>query len=118
MLKWNRSSKPTAEKEPGFWEEDLTLEEEETLLRKAAKEIRGRKMETPAIWFLEMHKPLSYVAANSSIALSPFLVPLLGYDFVHNYSRLFSKRENVERLIQKLESNEEELTEPTKETPC
>ncbi len=117
-MNWKRTSKPTAPKEPDMWDEDLTAEEEESLLRQAATEIRKRKMETPSIWFLEMHKPLSNVAAQSSVALSPFLVPLLGYDFVNNYSRLFSKRENVERLITKLESDEEDLTEQRQETPC
>ena len=115
---WKRLSKQAAPKEPDMWDEDLTAAEEEDLLGKAAHEIRKRKMETPAIWFLEMHKPLSNVAAQSSVALSPFLVPLLGYDFVNNYSRLFSKRENVERLITKLELDEEELTDQIEETSC
>ncbi len=118
MLKWKRSSEPDVPKEPDFWEQELTPEEEEELLRKAALEIKRRKLESPAIWFLEMHKPLSYVAANSSVALSPFLVPLLGYDFVHNYSRLFCKRENVERLIQKIEMDTSELNDSTEDKTC
>jgi hypothetical protein len=52
-----------------------------------------------------MHKPLAYVGANASLAFAPFAVPFLGYDFVNNYSRLFSDRSNVERLIEKLERN-------------
>jgi hypothetical protein len=43
------------------------------------------------------------VGANSSIVITPFLVPLFGYEAVHDYSRLFQKKDNVERLIQRLE---------------
>ena len=86
-----------------MWSADLTEEETETLVQKAADEISRRKLEAPAILFLEMHKPLAYIGANASLVFAPFAVPSLGFDFVNNYSRLFSKRENVERLIQKIE---------------
>ena len=92
-----------------MWSTDLTEEETEALIEKAANEIARRKLQTPAILFLEMHKPLAYVGANASLVFAPFAVPFLGFDFVNNYSRLFSKRENVERLIRKIE----ELSKPT-----
>ena len=86
-----------------FWDEELTEDETETLLRKAAQEISKRKMNTPAILALEMHKPLAYVGGNAAVAMAPFMVPFLGFDAVNNYSRLLSKRENLERLIVMLE---------------
>ncbi len=49
--------------------------------------------------FLELQKPLAYVGANAALVFAPFTVPFLGFDFVNNYSRLFARRENVERLI-------------------
>ncbi len=87
-----------------FWEEDLTEEETERLLDKAEKEIRRRRMETPAIIALELHKPLANVGANALVVMAPFAVPFLGYDGVHDLSRLLRKRDNIERLIQRLES--------------
>lgn len=90
-----------------MWSADLTEEETEALVQKAADEISRRKLQTPAILFLEMHKPLAYVGANASLVFAPFAVPFLGFDFVNNYSRLFSKRENVERLIKKIEGQSE-----------
>ncbi len=86
-----------------FWNEELTPEQEEELLEKAAQMVEKRKMVAPAIIVLEMHKPLSYIAANATVTLAPFIVPFLGYDAVHDYSRLLKKPANVERLIQKLE---------------
>jgi hypothetical protein len=93
-----------------MWSTDLTDEETDALVLKAANEIVRRKLETPAILFLEMNKPLANVGANAALMFAPFAVPLLGFDFVNDYSRLFSKRENVEKLLLKIE----ELSKPQK----
>lgn len=85
-----------------MWSSELTEAETEDLLKRAADEIRKRGMETPAILLLEMHKPVMNVGAQSAVALSPFLVPFLGFDNVNNYTRLLSKQENVERLLDML----------------
>jgi hypothetical protein len=91
-----------------FWKEELSEQEEEELLDKAASEIRKRKLEAPAILMLELHKPVAYVGSHAAIAFSPFLVPFLGYDNINNYSRLFSKKENIERLLQRLDRQPDE----------
>lgn len=88
------------------WKDELTPEEENRLLDQAAAEIKKRKMETPAMLFLEMHRPLSFVASQASVVFSPFLVPFLGFDNVHDYSRLFAKPTNVERLLDRLDAQE------------
>ena len=86
-----------------LWASDLTEEETENLIQKAANEVVRRKLETPAILFIEMHKPLANIGANLSLVFAPFTVPFFGFDFVNDYSRLFSKRENVERLLVRIE---------------
>lgn len=91
-----------------FWSKELTDSETEELIEKAATEIEKRKMSAPAVIFLEMHKPLSYIGSQAAIVFSPFLVPFVGFDFVNNYSRLLSKRENIEKLIVRLEQPREE----------
>jgi len=92
-----------------MWETELTPEETDALILKAANEIARRRLQAPAILFLEMHKPLANIGAQSALAFAPFAVPFLGFDFVNNYSRLFSKRENVEALLVKIE----ELSKPS-----
>jgi hypothetical protein len=89
-----------------FWDQELTLEQEEALLEKAAAAVEKRKMVAPAIMVLEMHKPLAFIGASAAVAFAPFIVPFLGYDAVHDYSRLLKKPGNVERLIRKLERPE------------
>lgn len=86
-----------------FWTEDLTEEETERLLDKAAEQVRKRRMEAPAILALEMHKPLAGFASHMMVATAPFTVPFFGYDNIHDMSRLLKDRKNVERLIQRLE---------------
>jgi hypothetical protein len=60
-------------------------------------------METPAILFLEMHKPISFFASQGLIVSSPFVAPIVGLDNLRIAARLFEKRENVELLIRRIE---------------
>lgn len=87
-----------------LWTEELTKEEETTLIQKLASEITRRGLQAPAVVFLEMHKPLSGLAMNGAIVFSPFVAPFFGIDNVHNYSRLLGNRDSVERLIREIES--------------
>lgn len=87
-----------------LWSEEMTQEETDALIEKAAIAIQSRGLGMPAVLLLESHKPLSFIGSQAAISFSPFLVPLFGFDNVNNYSRLFSKRENVERLLERLDS--------------
>jgi hypothetical protein len=87
-----------------LWKTELTEEETEKLIEDAAHEIERRKLEVPAVLMLESHKPLAFVGSQTAIMFAPFIAPILGFDFLNNYSRLFSKRENIERLLQRIES--------------
>ena len=86
-----------------LWSEELTVEERDALIEKAAHEIQKRKLEAPAILMLELHKPLAYVGGHAVVALSPLMVPFLGFDAVNNYSRLFADKNNIELLLQRIE---------------
>ena len=86
-----------------LWAEELTEEQTEALIDKMANEICKRKMQTPAIMMLEMHKPVASFAAQASVVFAPFAIPFVGFDMFNDYSRLASKRENVERLLLRIE---------------
>jgi hypothetical protein len=88
-----------------MWEQPLAESERDKLIHRVAKEIIRRRLQTPAILFLEMHKPLSNVAGHAAIAFAPFVMPFLGFKTVDEYSQVFKERENVERLIQLLEES-------------
>lgn len=91
-----------------MWEKPLSPEETARLIDRAVEQIKKRRLEVPAILFLEMHKPLAGIAGHAAVAFSPFLMPLFGFKNVDDYSQFLSKRENIEMLIRRLESKDEE----------
>ncbi len=86
-----------------LWDEDLSEDETDALLDKAAHEIRKRRLETPAIMALELHKPLAGLGSSALVVLAPLVGPFFGGDAIRDLSRLLRKRHNVEKLIQRLE---------------
>jgi acyl-CoA reductase-like NAD-dependent aldehyde dehydrogenase len=92
-----------------YWEQEPSEAEVEELIEKAAKEIRRRRMETPAILAIEMHKPLANIGAHAAIAFAPFLAPFFGADKVGAYSAIFRERKNLDRLLDKLAAPVEDV---------
>lgn len=86
-----------------LWNEELSEEQTQALITKISHEIVRRKMETPAILALEMHKPLSNLVAHAAVGAFAFIAPILGVELFNDLTRLLSKRDNVERLIQAIE---------------
>ena len=81
---------------------DLTSEDERRLIDNIAKTVVDNGLEAPAILFLEVAKPLSFIASQFAIfALGPlqWLFDLEG----PKYTGLFMKRENVGRIIDRIE---------------
>jgi len=91
-----------------WYEDELSDEERDAILERIAQGIVQRGMAAPAVLFLELNKPLSFVASQSLIVLTPFLAPFVGIENVHRYSRLLERRENVELLIERIEQLEHE----------
>src|SRR5216683_8117952 len=85
------------------WDTPLTSEERDAIINRIAGGIVRRRMETPAILFLEMHKPLSFIASQSLVATSPFIAPFIGIQNVQTASKLLADRNNVEILISRIE---------------
>lgn len=81
---------------------DLTEEEEERLIGNIAKLVVGMGLEAPAIMFLEVTKPLSFIASQLAIvALGP-LQWLFELE-TPKYTGLFMKKQNVDRIIGRIE---------------
>ena len=86
------------------WDADLSDTERDRLIESLVQKVHRYKMESAVIFFLEMHKPLTYVASQSMLLGSGFLAPLFGPDNVQKYAKLFETRENVELLIRSIEA--------------
>jgi len=99
-----------------YWLNETDPTREEAMLDRLALEVTKRGLHVPAVIFLEMHKPLANVAGHMMLAASPFVSPFIGFDRFDGYSRLLSRPENVERLIQRIE-NDASLNQAEPEIP-
>jgi hypothetical protein len=88
--------------------EPLEEEEIQKVLDDIATQVVKRGLTAAAIMFLEMNKPITYVASQGLIVTMPFLAPFVGADKVARYSRFLQTRENVDRLIERIEELSEE----------
>ena len=86
------------------WSEPLTADERGALLETVALAVRRRGLQTPALFFIEMNRPLGFTACQGLIALAPFIAPLLGLDRVQKLGRLLADPRAVDELVTRLES--------------
>ena len=80
----------------------MTSEDEERIIDRITNEVVERKLETIAIMFLESVKPLSYIGSQFALAFAAPFLSLFG-DIGIDYIKFFDKRENVERLLKRIE---------------
>ena len=81
---------------------DLTDAEEKKLIENISRLVVDKGLEAPAIMFLEATRPFSFIASQFAImALGPlqWLFELEG----PKYTGLFMKKENVGRIIERIE---------------
>jgi len=69
-----------------------------------AQGIVERRLETPALLFLEMHLPLTAMFHTGTLFLEPFLTPLFGAQRFGKFSAILSERSNVSLLIDRIRS--------------
>lgn len=73
------------------------------LIEALTDRITRRGLVGPAIFFLELAKPFSFVAGQGLLLLQP-LVALLGNDqALYDLAQLLEDRANIERLLVRLE---------------
>lgn len=80
--------------------------EEKLLIEKVAKIIAERHLTVPAILFLEMAKPLSFVGSSLIAFMGPVLQCVIPPDKTEAFRQLLEDRDNVEFLIQQIEKYE------------
>lgn len=76
----------------------------EAFIEGAARRIARYRLQTPAVLFLEMHRPLAGVASQATHFLAPLLAPFVGLAGLEDLALLLSKGEYVERLIERVEA--------------
>lgn len=81
---------------------------DDELLEAVAKRVVGMRLAVPAVFFLESTKPLSFLGSQLLIFLQPFVQAFLTVKSYERFSHLMEDRDNVEKLIQRMEQLDEE----------
>lgn len=77
-------------------------------LERIARAIVARRMSVPAVFLLELHKPLVGLFHAGGLVVAPFLIPLVGMDLIEQMLRFLQSREGIERLAARVEELERE----------
>jgi hypothetical protein len=85
---------------------ELSAERREQLIGELAARIARWGLITPAILFLEVNRPFSFIGSQALLLFQPLLSPLLG-NKVAEYAQLFEDRASVKRLLQRLENGDD-----------
>jgi hypothetical protein len=85
---------------------EMTEERRDQLIEAIVQKVSQYGMITPAIFFLEMNKPLSYIGSQAMHFFSP-IVSVLFTSF-EEYAYFFEDRQNIERVIVRLETVSQE----------
>jgi len=78
-------------------------EEDRALFVKLGTWIATRRLETPAILFLESVRPLSFVGAQGMYFLEPFARAIFDITEYERLARLLERRPNIEVLVRAIE---------------
>src|SRR5712691_5540847 len=73
------------------------------ILDRIAAEVVRRGMVTPAVFFIELNRPLSFLAGQAAHMLFPFLAPLFGIGTARQLAELLEDPANLDRLLKKME---------------
>ena len=92
----------------------LTEAEEAIMVRMAEKVVEW-KMTVPAIMFLESVKPLNYIGAQTMIFFEPFVQTIFNFKEYDLFREMVERRENVERLLLKIEEIDAEALDRERE---
>mgnify|MGYP006280669519 FL=1 len=82
------------------------LQQEQELFDRIAKEVVSRGLTAPAILFLEMHQPFSYMAGQLAHSLGPFASILVDEQNTRAFARALCRREGIERLVRAIEDED------------
>jgi len=89
---------------------DETLDEE-GLLDAVATRIAKMGLGVPAIFFLESSKPLSFLGSQFLVFIEPFVKTFIDIKNYDRFCLMMEDRNNVEKLILKVEDLEEKTRE-------
>lgn len=89
---------------------DLKNQEKEAITRIAQK-IIDKGFVTPAVFFLELMKPLSLLGSHALVFFGPILTPFIRQEKYYRATELLEDPKNVEFLISEIERIDNEINQ-------
>lgn len=84
--------------------EPLTAEERDRALSEIVARLERYGLETPALFFLEMHRPLAGLAGLASFMATPLFGAFFGLDRVEKYAAMISDPDALDDLAERLDT--------------
>jgi len=87
----------------------MVTQNDREFLEILAKKIHNSGLITPAVFFLEMTKPLSLMGSHALVFLGPIINAFVQSENYYRQVEVFEKPENIElllKMIEKLDKNE------------
>ncbi|MFC1851048.1 hypothetical protein ACFL27_12715 [candidate division CSSED10-310 bacterium] len=85
------------------------------LLDNLAQKIVERRMAAPAIFFLEVSKPLNFIGSQMLVFFEPIIQTVYTFQNYDSYRQLLEKREAIELLLVRIEALDAEQRRREKE---
>ena len=79
-------------------------DKDKMIISSYANKLVDRGLSTPAIFFLEMFKYLSFIFSQSMIVFGPLATIFIPQKKYYQFSDIISKKSNVEHLICEIEN--------------
>lgn len=89
--------------------------EQEQMLDKIAQTIVRRGMSVPAVFFIESLKPLNFIGSQALVFFGPVIESLFPKNGIYDFAELMEDRDNVDRLLLRIEELESRKTEESSE---
>ena len=85
-------------------------EQDIIFIRRVADRIHRSGLITPAVFFLELTKPLALIGSHVMIFFGPIINAFINTEGYYKEAELFEEPANVELLIREIEKLEDDLT--------
>ena len=82
---------------------ELTAERRDEMIENAARAVVKRRLESPAVALLEMHKPLAAIGSNLVMLFTPLAAPFITWKRCDELAFFLMDRDNVEKLAARIE---------------
>ncbi|MBC8527681.1 MAG: hypothetical protein ISS28_00765 [Candidatus Cloacimonetes bacterium] len=94
---------------------EISKEEAQELMDKAARFIAERRMGSPALMFIESVRPLHFIASQFLYMIAPFAELIFNPQEYQKFACAIEKDENIKFLLEKLDEYDSEFHQKWKE---